>query len=75
MAHTDASIRYLKIVNAQQYENLNERVENVFMNLAQVSETIVATNIDINQRNLELSHALLNELQNLRTEIRVVLNP
>jgi len=75
MAHTDAQIRYLKIVNAQQYEGLNERIENVFMNLAQVSETIVETNIDINQRNIALSREMLNVLQNLRTEIRVVLNP
>ena len=75
MAHTDAPIRNLKIVNALQYENLNERVQNVFMNLTQVSETILATNIDINQRNIALSHEMLDDLQNLRTEIRDVLNP
>ena len=75
MAHTDAPRRNLKIVNALQYENLNERVQNVFMNLTQVSETILATNIDINQRNIALSHEMLDDLQNLRTEIRDVLNP
>jgi hypothetical protein len=75
MAHTDAQLRYLKIVNAQQYESLNERVENVFINLAQVSETILATNIDINHRNIELSREMLDDLQRLRTEIRDVLNP
>ena len=61
MAHTDAPIRNLKIVNALQYENLNERVQNVFMNLTQVSETILATNIYINQRNIALSHELLDD--------------
>ena len=45
------------------------------MNLAQVSETILAMNIDINQRNIELSREMLDDLQRLRPEIRDVLNP
>lgn len=75
MAHTETPLRNLRIVNALQYENINDRVQNVFMNLARVSETILATNIDINQRNIALSHEMLDDLQNLRTQIRDVLNP
>ena len=75
MAHTDAPLRELKVVNAIQYENLNERVERVFLNFSQASQNILVTSIEINERNIGLSHEILYELQNLRTEIRDVLNP
>ena len=75
MAHTEAPIRNLKIVNAQQYENLNERVENVFMHFTRVSKIIMAANIEVNERNIGLSREMLDDLQNLREQIRDVLNP
>jgi len=75
MAHTDAPLRNLRIVNVQQFENLNNRIENFFMNSIQASEDIFRTNISINERNIAVSHAMLDDLQNLREQIRDVLNP
>lgn len=75
MAHTDAPIRYLRIVNAQQFENLNDRIENVIMHFTQTSEDILRTTININERNIAVSLEMLNDLQNLREEIGDVLNP
>jgi hypothetical protein len=75
MAHTEEPLRNLRIVNAMQYENLNYRIENFMINLTQTSEDILRTNIGINERNNEFSTEVLAELENLRAEIRDVLNP
>jgi hypothetical protein len=75
MAHTDEPLRNLRIVNTQQFENLNDRIENVIMHFTQTSEDILRTTININERNIAVSLEMLNDLQNLREQIRDVLNP
>jgi hypothetical protein len=75
MAHTDEPLRNLRIVNTQQYENLNTRIENFIISFTQTSEDILRANIGINERNNEFSHAVLAQLEDFRTEIRDVLNP
>ena len=75
MAHTDEPLRNLRIVNTQQYENLNERIENFIISFTRTSEDILRTNIGISEHNNEFSRAVLAQLEEFRTEIRNVLNP
>ncbi|MDA1371701.1 MAG: hypothetical protein O2971_13200 [Proteobacteria bacterium] len=71
MAHTAAPLRDLKIVNALQYEDLNNRVENLLTRFVHNYETSIETNF----HNMKLLHERIGELQDLRREIRTVLNP
>ena len=75
MAHTTAPLRDLKIVNARQYEDLNNRVENLLVEFAHHHENNLLVSIEANERNIRLNREIINEVQNLRTEIRTVLNP
>ena len=75
MAHTTAPLRVLKIVNARQYEDLNNRVENLLMTFLHHNEDNFAEIIAINDRNLRLSREIFDRFENLKREIRTVLNP
>lgn len=75
MAHTNEPLRNLRIVNTHQYENINERIENLIISFTRTSEDILRSNIEINERNNEFSNAVMAQLENFREEIRDVLNP
>jgi hypothetical protein len=75
MAHTSAPLSRLKIVNSYEYENLNNRTENFLIKVTNNCEINLATSIEMNERNIRLNRELLDELKNLREEIRIVLNP
>lgn len=75
MAHTDAPLRNLKIVNALQYEDLNTRVNYLITNYAEHYENNMATSIEMKERDIRLNRELIAELRNLREEIRTLLNP
>ena len=74
MAHTTEPLRNLKIVNQWQYENLNNQVEYFLRTVTDRCENNLAEGIAINERNLRLNHVLIEELRNLREEIRNVVN-
>ena len=75
MAHTTEPLRNLKIVNEWQYENLNNQVEYFLRTVTDRCENNLAESIAINERNLRFNHELIDELRNLREEIRTVINP
>ena len=75
MAHTTAPLRDLKIVNAYEYENLNNRVENFLLTMTDKCEQNLAISVEMNERNILLNRELIDELRNLREHIRDVLNP
>ena len=72
MAHTTAPLRDLKIVNARQYEDLNNRVEHLLMEFAHHHTNY---SIEANERNIRLNRDVIDAVENLRAEIRDVLNP
>ena len=72
MAHTEAPLRDLQIMNTIQFENLSERVEYVFMNFIRNSEAALAAQVNIDHDLVRMRNQFLDELQNIRTEIRAV---
>ena len=75
MAHTTEPLRKLKIVNAHEYENLNNRVENFLLNVANNYEINLEKNIEMNEQHIRANREHIAEIRKLREEIRVVLNP
>jgi hypothetical protein len=75
MAHTTEPLRNLRIVNASQYADLNNRVENFLLTVTDRYENNLAESIAINERNVRLNREILTELRRLREEINIVLNP
>ena len=75
MAHTTAPLRDLKIVNTREYENLNYRLEALLLNFTNNYEITLAENIEVNERNIRLNREFIDELRNLREDMRPILNP
>lgn len=75
MAHTTAPLSSLKIVNAYEYGNLNNRVEDFLLNIASNYAINLDESIEMNKRHIEFKHQQLDEIFKLREEIRNVLNP
>jgi hypothetical protein len=75
MAHTTEPLRSLKIVNAYEYENLNNRVEDFLLNIANNYEMNLETSNEMNERIIRVNRESIAELRNLREEISIVLNP
>ena len=75
MAHTTEPLRNLRIVNASQYADLNNRVQNFLLTVTDRCENNLAESIAINERNVRLNREILTELRRLREEINIVVNP
>jgi hypothetical protein len=75
MAHTTEPLTSLKIVNADEYQNLNNRVEDFLLNIANNYEMNLEESNEMNERNKRLISEHITEIRNLREEIRIVLNP
>ena len=75
MAHTNAPIRDLKIVNAYEYENISNRVENFLLYATENFERNLEISNEMNERNIRLNRDIIAELRNLKEQIGDVLNP
>jgi hypothetical protein len=75
MAHTTAPLRDLKIVNVMQHENLTNQAGSLIANFIDNCENNLEIIAQINERNIQLRRELLGELQNVRRDMREMLNP